>query len=101
VINRESSATPAPETVLERWDGRWEINPDGLENLQVRALGEDGIQYCTEWRDSGHSRRALLASPSFWRDGQLIAAPLAQFGQIQGVKLAGGGKGFYEALITH
>ena len=101
VINREPSATPKAAQVLTRWDGRWEIDPKGLENLQIRALGEDGVQCCPDWRDSGHSRRALLASPSFWREGQLIAAPLAQFGQIRGVKLAGGEKGFYDALIAH
>ncbi len=101
LINRELAATPATGHVANIWDGRWEINLKDMKNTQIRALGEDGLHRCTEWRDSGHSRTALLASPSFWREGQLQAAPLAIFGHIGGVKLLGGEKGFYDALITH
>ncbi len=101
VINREPAATPPAGPVLPLWDGRWEIGIGAADNLQIRALGEDGLHCCTHWRDSGHSRAALLASPSFWRGGELQAAPLAQFGHITGVKLAGGIKGLYDALITH
>ena len=101
VINREVSATPAPAPVQKTWDGRWGINLKDTKNLQIRALGEDGLPYCTAWRDSGHSRAALLASPSFWLGGLLQAAPLANFGPIVGVKLLADQKGFYDALITH
>ncbi len=101
VINRELAATPALTDVKNIWDGRWEINLKDTHKLQIRALGEDGLHYCTGWRDSGHSRAALLASPSFWQGGHLMAAPLAHFGHITGVKLVDGEKGFYDALITH
>ena len=101
VMNREVAATPAIAAVPPIWDGRWEIDLKGTKNLQIRALGEDGLHYCTRWRDSGHSRASVLASPSFWRAGQLVAAPLANFGHISGVKLRDGEKGFYDALITH
>lgn len=101
VINREVSATPAMGPLENRWDSRWEINLKDTKNLQIRALSEDGLQCCTHWRDSGHSRAALLASPSFWQGGLLQAAPLAHFGHFNGVKLVGGEKGFYDALITH
>jgi len=101
IINREVAATPAIGPVAAIWDSRWDINLKDTKNLQIRALGEDGLQCCTHWRDSEHSRAALLASPSFWHGGRLQAAPLANFGQIRGVKLVGGEKGFYDALITH
>lgn len=101
VINRELSATPARAPVAKTWDGRWEINLKDTNNLQIRALGKDGLHYCPGWRDSGHSRAALLASPSFWQDAQLIAAPLANFGPIASIKLLADEKGFYDALITH
>ena len=101
VINREVAATPAPEAVGKTWDGRWNINLKDTRFLQIRALGKDGLQCCTHWRESGHSRAALLASPSFWKGGLLQAAPLAHYGQIGGVSLIGGEKGFYDALITH
>lgn len=101
VINREVSATPPLAPVGPVWDGRWKINLNETGNLQIRALGEDGLHFCPHWRDSGYSRAALLASPSFWHKEHLSAAPLAQFGQFSGVKLANGEKGFYDALITH
>lgn len=101
VINREVAATPVLGPVGETWDGRWEINLKDTNRLQIRALGADGLQCCTYWRDSGHSRASLMASPSFWQGGLLQAAPLAQFGHILGVKLVGGEKGFYNTLITH
>ncbi len=101
VINRELAATPPPGPVGPRWDGRWEVNLKDTYNLQIRALGEDGLHCCTQWRDSGHSRTALLASPSVWRGGCLQLAPLALFGHNSGIKLRGGEKGFYDALITH
>ncbi len=101
VINRELAATPALGPVEKQWDSRWNINLKDTNNLQIRALGEDGLQCCTYWRDSGHSWAALLASPSFWQGGLLQAAPLANFGHIKGVKLVSGEKGFYDALITH
>ena len=101
VINREVSAIPNLGPIKPIWDNRWEIGLKNTKNLQIRALGEDGLQYCKHWRDSGHSRAALMASPSFWQGGQLQAAPMAYFGHIRGVKLSGGEKGFYDALITH
>lgn len=101
VINREVSAAPPLAKVKDIWDGRWKINRKDTDNLQIRALGQDGLQCCKHWRDSGHSRAALMASPSFWQAGQLLAAPMAQFGHFEGVKLLSGEKGFYDALITH
>ena len=101
VINRELAATPSPAPVGKTWDGRWEINLKDTKAMQIRALGKDGLHSCMHWRDSGHSRAALLASPSFWREGALYAAPLANFGPFSGVKLLGDAKGFYDALITH
>ncbi|MCF6271859.1 MAG: tRNA lysidine(34) synthetase TilS [Rhodobacteraceae bacterium] len=101
LINREVAATPPAAPVAAIWDGRWEITEKPPKTLTIRALGEDGLQLCPEWRDSGYSRVALLPSPSFWREDQLISAPLAGFGPKFGVKLACGAKGFYDALNTH
>lgn len=101
VINREPAATPPPAPVTPCWDGRWEISVENPKNLKIRALGQDGLNLCPSWRDSGHSRTALLASPSFWQGGDLISAPIAGFGDFGGAKLVNGQKGFYDALITH
>jgi len=100
MINREVSATPALAPLADMWDGRWQFDLKGTKNLSVKALGESGLLSCPDWRETGHNRDALLASPSLWQNGQLWAAPLALFGQFKGVKLAGGTKGFYDAVKT-
>ncbi len=59
------------------WDGRWIVEgPDA----EVRALGE-AVDAVPGWRDTGLPRRTLMASPSVWRDGMLVAAPVAGFGR--------------------
>jgi len=58
------------------WDQRWFLEGPLSDDLQFRALGE-GIRDCPHWRDSGMPRTSLLASPSVWIQGTLIAAPLA------------------------
>ncbi len=64
------------------WDGRWNIRNSDQSDLGndvcVRCLGENGLAACKNWRDSGMPRASLLASPSVWANGTLIAAPLAE-----------------------
>lgn len=59
------------------WDGRWRLEGPHDKGLQVRALGEDGLRACPDWRSSGRARASLLASPGIWRGTELVAAPLA------------------------
>ncbi len=101
LINREVAATPPLANVTSVWDGRWQVETCSHENVKIGALGADGLQSCASWRDTGHRRAALLASPSLWREGLLIAAPMANYGDKWLVNLAGGKKGFYDQLITH
>ncbi len=58
------------------WDGRWFLEGPLQDGQVFCALGE-AIRDCPQWRDSDMPRMSLLASPSVWSDGQLIAAPLA------------------------
>lgn len=63
------------------WDGRWcLVGPEGSE---IRALGA-GLTLCPDWRATGLPRAALLASPSLWLNGRLIAAPHAGFEPLGG-----------------
>ncbi|WP_132542766.1 tRNA lysidine(34) synthetase TilS [Rhodovulum euryhalinum] len=62
------------------WDGRWRMDGPAVPGDEIRALGEAGLGLCPEWRASGLPRASLIASPSVWRGGALIAAPLAGFG---------------------
>lgn len=63
--------------VGEIWDRRWLVEGPGGE---VRALGE-AVDAVTGWRAAGLPRQTLMASPAVWRDGVLVAAPVAGFGQ--------------------
>lgn len=71
------------------WDGRWRLlGPVGAHGV-IRALGDDGIRACPDWRESGLPRASVLASPSVWIGERLIAAPLAGFGRDWTAELIG------------
>jgi len=70
----KSLAAPVQTGAL--WDGRWTIDGPARDGDQMRPLGE-AIGQCPNWRDTGLARASLLASPSIWRDNDLIAAPVA------------------------
>lgn len=57
------------------WDGRWLLDGDHDNSLEIRALG--AAVKDTPWRETGMPRPSLLASPAIWRGNELIAAPLA------------------------
>ncbi len=59
------------------WDGRWRLYGSHAPDLQIRALGADGLRACKDWRATGHSRDALIVTPAIWRGDALISAPLA------------------------
>jgi tRNA(Ile)-lysidine synthase len=79
-LTREAAATDemiltgAKEAMV--WDGRWHIAGPFLPDMTVRALG-DAVQDCPDWRATRMPRTTLLATPSVWRNGSLIAAPVA------------------------
>ena len=72
------------------WDNRWEISGPATRDATIRALGDDGIRACPDWRESGLPRPSLIASPSVWSGPRLIAAPLAGFGREWRAKLVSG-----------
>lgn len=60
------------------WDGRWRLEGQAAPpEAEVRALGEEGLALCPDWRASGLPRPTLLASPALWLGRRLLAAPLA------------------------
>ncbi|MFC2966488.1 tRNA lysidine(34) synthetase TilS [Acidimangrovimonas pyrenivorans] len=81
-ISREYRAVRDSRCPTDRlWDRRWALSgPDsgGIpEGLELRALGEDGLAACPDWRQTGLPRDSLLATPAVWRGAELVAAPLA------------------------
>ena len=58
-------------------DTRWRMKGHHAPDLQIRALGADGLRACKDWRATGLGRDALVVSPAIWRGDRLVSAPLA------------------------
>ncbi|WP_415183563.1 tRNA lysidine(34) synthetase TilS [Phaeovulum sp.] len=87
------------------WDGRWRLTGPDEKRCEIRALGDVGLRLCPNWRSQPRPRAALLADPAVWREGELVAAPLAGMGQNWSAELGHGGRGgaddFLSALLSH
>lgn len=79
------------------WDGRWTATapvssppagarPEPADAAHIAALGDAGLQalgaqaragHHPHWRETGLSRNVLRGLPAIWRNGCLLAAPLA------------------------
>jgi tRNA(Ile)-lysidine synthase len=86
-ICREPAAATAAADV-DPWDGRWRILSRAPGS--VGALGAAGERALASARRAGWRpaaawtagpRAARLASPALWRDGALVCAPLAGYGE--------------------
>jgi len=81
------------------WDRRWIVTASqDLSDHVVRALGEDGLAYCPNWRQLGVPRATLLTTPSVWSNGTLIAAPIAGYEKGWSARIVAD---FEEWLVTH
>lgn len=68
-------ALRAPASAL--WDDRWQATgPDPAPDIEIAALGPEGLRACPDWRTSGLPHASALALPGLWRGDTLIAAPL-------------------------
>lgn len=85
------------------WDRRWRLQAAATpeSNLHIGALGEDGIQLCPHWRDTGLPRDLLLASPAVWAGDSLVAAPLAGATNGWQANVEHGEDAFFAALLSH
>ncbi len=101
IVRREVSKVERPCPLNDVWDHRWVLTERGDEPAKtIAALGEGGLRECKNWRDTGHAREVLLASPAVWNKGQLVAAPLAGMGDGWAIELKYGKKGLHKSLIT-
>ncbi len=93
----------------ETWDQRWHVQcletdgeaPPDVDDVEVRALGQEGLAQCPDWRETGRPRVGLLASPSIWRGDDLVSAPLAGRAEGWNVALSRSGEEFFAALLSH
>ena len=83
----------------EIWDDRWRLTGPHQPDLQIRALGAEGLVVCPGWRETGIPRASLLASPSVWQKDRLISAPMAGFLNDWSAKLEESRDDFAFALI--
>ncbi len=85
----------------EVWDQRWWFFARKLESCEVRSLGSDGLKSCPNWRDLGCPASVLEVTPSLWRDGTLMAAPLAGFANECSAELINSAEEFFASLLSH
>jgi tRNA(Ile)-lysidine synthase len=79
------------------FDERWHVEgPQG--DVEIRALGPEGLPQIPGWRDLGLPRRVLLPTPAAWRGETVIAAPLAGFGPGWRAGLTGERAGFLSGM---
>jgi len=101
IVRREVARVAPPCDTNTVWDHRWVTLKQGAEPAEtIAALGEEGLRECPNWRETGHAREVLLASPALWAEGLLVAAPLA--GMVNGwaIELKYGKKGLHKSLMT-
>lgn len=102
-ISREVKGT-MPRVVVEEttiWDNRWSLETGNFIGCEVKALGEKGLRALGAERPSETPRRALLALPSIWRGGRLIACSHLNFGPKHSVNLERAKRPFAASLLSH
>lgn len=93
-LTREA-ALAAPAVPFGRpWDGRWIVEGPAPQGSVVAALSEAGLADCPDWRATGLPRPSLMSGPAVWKDGALVAAPLACPSSDWTARLAPGRDGF-------
>ncbi len=102
-VRREVSKVPPPASLENGvWDNRWiaEAESGAPGATHIGALGEEGLQQCGNWRETGHAREVLLASPALRKNGVLVAAPLAGMANGWACRLKEGKKGLNNLLMS-
>lgn len=85
----------------EIWDERWRIFAGKTGACKVMALGAEGLKQCPDWRTLGAPAAALEVTPALWRDGELLAAPLAGFANGTKAEPINSTEEFFASLLSH
>lgn len=101
-VTRELAAVAEMEVPADEiWDNRWTaVRRGDRDGYVIRALGEEGLRDCPDWRATGRPRAALIAAPAIWRDDRLVAAPFAGLAGGWTLKLAPNCPDFRRFLIS-
>jgi len=85
----------------EIWDGRWRLTGPEGEPAEIAALGEAGLAACPVRPAGGLPAVSLRAGPAVWREGELVAAPLAGHANGWHAELLRDEGQFFAALLSH
>ncbi len=100
-VAREYNAVKDIRTPLDAlWDSRWRIAGPDTGGLEIGALGE-GVNDCSDWRNTGLPRTSLMASPGIWQGDTLIAAPIAGLSGGYSAEIAHPQGDFVTSVLTH
>lgn len=79
IVAREAAAVAGLQAQGEAWDGL-SLAGERPSDVELRALGAEGLAAVKDWRAQGLPRAALLATPALWQGARLFAAPSLGFG---------------------
>lgn len=71
---REAKSQPR-HAAAHIWDDVWQVQNPPPE-MEIAALGPQGLLQWPQWRQIGWPRAALLSQPSLWQGDRLISTPL-------------------------
>ncbi len=101
-FTRESQAVDGLRvSASDIWDGRWKLDGPWPAGAEIAMLGETGLAECPKWRETGLPVTTLKATPAVWRDGHLVAAPLAGLTNGWTAHLLRDQDHFFAALLAH
>lgn len=83
------------------WDQNWRVFAGKLGACELRALGSQGLQACSDWRAQGCPAPVLEATPALWQGDELMAAPLAGFANGTTAEPINSAEEFFAALLSH
>lgn len=101
-VHREWKAVAETSTPVGAvWDHRWRLAGDDLEGLEVRALGEIGLNQIDPEARKRRPRASLEAAPGIWDGDTLVAAPLIDWGAPAAAVLNPPRGPFTQSIISH
>ncbi len=83
------------------WDAKWRVTgPQDAPDLEIGALGPDGLRRCPGWRAAGLPEASQWSGPAIWQGSDLIAAPLAGFANGWHADLIWEDEGYFASLLS-
>ena len=102
ILSREPAAVAALVGATgEIWDNRWRLSGPHMPGLEVRILGDKGLNSCKNWRETKLHRSVLTGSPAIWSGDKLISAPMVGFNPKWGAELVKGENDFLTSILSH